>query len=289
MQPAIKWSGSKRSQAGDIVLKIREIRREKGIDQFRSYHEPFCGGASVLFYILENCPDLFNRYIISDINKDLTDLLTEISVDPFPLFMHYLDLWRQLNQNSDLDKKKDFFNSVRKRFNKEHNPADFLFLMRTTTNGNPRYNKKGQFNNSFHVTRNGILPSTLRKILDRCHYLLREYRVQILNCDYKLTMPYGKNSFAYFDPPYFHTKGMYYGKIDYDEFWNYLKKVPCSYCLSFDGTAGAENNIVNVPEDLYDEHVLLDSGNSSFRRVIGKNNSVHVKESLYTKIVKETA
>jgi DNA adenine methylase len=52
--------------------------------------------------------------------------------------------------------------------------------------------------------------------------------------------------------------------------------------------AGTENKIVDLPEDLYDDHVLLSSGNSSFRRVIGKRNSVNVKESLYTKVIKDT-
>ena len=39
-QPAIKWSGSKRSQANEIITYF-----PKEID---IYYEPFCGGASVL-------------------------------------------------------------------------------------------------------------------------------------------------------------------------------------------------------------------------------------------------
>jgi DNA adenine methylase len=68
---------------------------------------------------------------------------------------------------------------------------------------------------------------------------------------------------------------------NYDNLWSYLRNCKCDYFLSFDGIAGNENNIVDIPQDIYSEHLLLDSGNSSFRRVIGKNNDVNVYESLY--------
>ena len=45
-QPVIKWSGSKRPIAQDIVdLFPREIN---------NYYEPFCGGASVMRCLLDN-------------------------------------------------------------------------------------------------------------------------------------------------------------------------------------------------------------------------------------------
>jgi site-specific DNA-adenine methylase len=47
--------------------------------------------------------------------------------------------------------------------------------------------------------------------------MLRKYNVRIAACDYKDMMPWQKDAFVYFDPPYYHTKGMYYGKIDYSE------------------------------------------------------------------------
>ena len=58
LQPIIKWSGSKRSQAEQIVSLI-----DKNYD---SYYESFCGGCSVLFYILNHCPNKFKHYVIED-------------------------------------------------------------------------------------------------------------------------------------------------------------------------------------------------------------------------------
>ena len=43
------------------------------------------------------------------------------------------------------------------------------------------------------------------------------------------------------------------------------------------------NNTYNVPEDVYSKHIYIHSGNSSFKRVIGKSNNSIVYESLYIK------
>lgn len=273
-EPAVKWSGSKRSQAEEIIsLFPKEIN---------TYYEPFCGGCSVLRRLLSS-EIRVNNYICSDLNGDLINLWNLIKEQPIELYEHYLILWNELNKDENKDRKRDYFNYIRDRYNKEHNAKDFLFIMRTTTNGMPRYNKNGEFNNSFHVTRNGIEPIRLKPILDKWSELLNKYDVQYINQSYDTINP-SENEFLYLDPPYANTKGMYYGTIDYDKLWNYLRNCKSDYFLSFDGIAGEENNIYNIPKELYNEHILLNSGNSSFRRVIGNNNDVNVKESLYIKV-----
>ena len=57
-----------------------------------------------------------------------------------------------MNINEDRGFKREYFYKIRERFNKEKSPYDFMFIMGTTTNGMPRYNLKGEFNNSFPVT-----------------------------------------------------------------------------------------------------------------------------------------
>jgi len=275
LNPIIKWSGSKRSQAEKIASLITK--------KYETYYESFCGGCSVLFYILNNCPDTFKRFICNDINKSLIDTFILIKTKPNEILNSYSTLWKELNKDSDLERKKDIFALIRERFNKSHNPSLFFFIMRTTTNGMPRYNKEGDFNNSFHVTRNGILPNKLKPILEDWSYKLNAFNVSFTSSDYKEINPSEKD-FMYLDPPYAKTKGMYYGTIDYNQLWDYLRKCPCDYFLSFDGIAGKENNIANIPEDLYTKHYLLNSGNSSFRRVIGNSNNTYVLESLYLRI-----
>lgn len=248
-----------------------------------SYYEPFVGGGSVLSeLLLQRNKHLVNHYVCSDLNSGLIDLWNLIKTNPAIIYKHYDMLWLELNKDSDIDRKREYFNYIRDRYNSEHDPADFMFIMRTTTNGMPRYNKHGDFNNSFHLTRNGVAPVTLAKIVSDWHYLLNKYDVQFLCGDYREISP-NSDDFVYLDPPYANTKGMYYGAIDYSELWQYLKKLPCKYALSFDGISGETDNTYDVPKDLYSEHIYLKSGNSSFKRVIGKSKDTVVYESLYLK------
>ena len=62
-----------------------------------------------------------------------------------------------------------------------------------------------------------------------------------------------------------------------------MKNLPYKYTLSFDGISREEDNTWNVPEDVYSRHEYLLSGNSSFKRTIGKSNDSIVYESLYLK------
>lgn len=272
-EPVIKWSGSKRSQAEKILTFF-----PKEID---TYYEPFCGGASVLRRLLDSDIKV-NHYVCSDLNSGLIDLWNEIINNPLEVYFYYKRLWNELNIDDDKQRKKEYFASVRERYNKEHNPLDFMFIMRTTTNGMPRYNRDGEFNNSFHVTRNGIIPETFEKIIFEWSHLLKKNNVEFISCSYKDIKP-TDNDFLYLDPPYANTKGMYYGTIDYEKFWNYLRSLPCKYVLSFDGKSGDIDNTWNVPEDVYTRHEYLLSGNSSFKRTIGKSNDSIVYESLYVK------
>ena len=74
---------------------------------------------------------------------------------------------------------------------------------------------------------------------------------------------------------------MYYGVIDYNKFWNWMRNQECDYMLSFDGKTSSIDITYDVPKDIYSKHEYLYSGNSSFRRVIGTSKSEYVSESLY--------
>lgn len=272
-EPAVKWSGSKRSQAKEIVENLPK--------KINTYYEPFCGGCSVLRQLL-NSDIKVNEYICSDINKDLINLWNKIKENPYELALNYENLWNKLNKDDDKERKKRFFEEVRARYNLSHNESDFLFIMRTTTKGMPRYNKKGEFNNSFHITRNGIKPNTLCRILQEWSTILQEKNVNFLHKDY-LEITSKEDDVLYLDPPYFHTKGMYFGRIDYKEFFKWLKEQKGYYLLSFDGISGVEDNTYDLPKELYSEHKYLKSGNSSFKRIIGKSKDSMVYESLYLK------
>lgn len=272
-EPAVKWSGSKRSQAEEIIKLF-----PKEID---TYYEPFCGGCSVLRRLLSSDIKV-NRYVCSDLNGDLINLWNMIKEKPDYLSDYYSKLWSELNVDDDKERKKRYFESVRERYNNEHKAEDFLFIMRTTTNGMPRYNKEGKFNNSFHVTRDGIIPIKLEKILLEWSNLLNLHNVEFKCCSYEKIMS-TENDLLYLDPPYAATRGMYYGSIELEKFFNWLREQKGLYLLSFDGKSGIIDNTYDLPSDLYSEHKYMLSGNSSFKRTIGKSNDSIVYESLYVK------
>lgn len=273
-EPVIKWSGSKRSQASEIISNF-----PKEID---TYYESFCGGCSVIRRLLSTDTITVKHFICNDLNTDLIELWKLIKYKPIEVALYYEMFWNELNKDNDIERKKQYFEEVRTKLNVEHNPLDFMCIMRTTTNGMPRYNSKGEFNNSFHVTRNGINPSTLEHIIYEWSALLKEKDVEFTQGSYLDIRPNSKD-YMYLDPPYANTKGMYYGKISTIELFDYLRSLPCKYSMSYDGISGNIDNTYAVPEDVYTKHIYIKSGNSSFKRTIGKSNNSIVFESLYIK------
>lgn len=272
-QPAIKWSGSKRSQCDEIISYFPR--------KIETYYESFLGGGSVA-YRLMNSDIKVGKFVLSDLNSDLINLYKLIQNDYKSVVSHYELLWNELNKDSDFERKKLYFAEIRKRLNEKHDPKDFMFIMRTTTNGMPRYNSDGEFNNSFHVTRNGIEPFRLEKILKEWNDTLNNHNVEFINASYDIFSP-NENDFCYYDPPYANTKGMYFGAIDNEKFFSFLSDLKCPYCFSFDGYCEDEDSTYDVPKSVYNEHIYLKSGNSSFRRVIGNKTDKIIYESLYVK------
>lgn len=273
-QPVIKWSGSKRSQANEIIKHFPK--------EINTYLEPFCGGAAVLRALIESDIKV-EEYICSDVNQDLINLWNAIKRSPKTVYESYEMRWHELNdEDDDKERKKRYFEEVRELYNNEHSPYDFFFILRTTTNGMPRYNRNGEFNNSFHVTRNGILPEKIKPIIYEWSDILNDNTVQFVQSDFKDITTTDK-VFMYLDPPYAGTKGMYYGGFNNQELFEWLRNQPAQWVMSYNGISGKEDNTYDVPEDLYSKHVYIKSGNSSFKRVIGKSNDSIVYESLYIK------
>ena len=260
--PVIKWSGSKRLLAKEIVSYFPE--------ECDLYFEPFLGGASVL---LEYKP---KKAICVDINESLIDFWNLVKDKPTELAVSYRFNWEAL--------QKDWkhFLTVRDRYNANKNGYDLLFLSRTCVNGLIRYNKNGDFNNSLHYSRKGADPEKVKKAIFDASKLIQNYL--FLAGDYQQIIDsVTENSLVYLDPPYFFTKSMYYGKIDYERLWEFISKLKdkgAKIALSFDGKTENREYDVKIPEGLFVRHLFLKSGNSTFNKVIDKvQNDVY--ESLY--------
>ena len=262
-KPVIKWSGSKRTQAHEIIKYLPT--------NFDTYYEPFIGGGSMLYAIN---PD---RGVCGDVCIPLINLWKSIQSSPKELAEQYRVRWERLQKEGYM-----VYYEVRDNFNKTHAPEDLLFLSRTCVNGLIRFNANGDFNNSLHHTRPGIEPSKLSDII--LDWSSKIQNAEFIAQDYTLTTANAnKNDIVYLDPPYFHTKGRYFGTIDFNRFLEYLDDLNrrgVKYMLSFDGIRGQEDYTVDLPKELYKRHVFIESGNSTFRKVIDKETE-KVLESLY--------
>lgn len=259
----IKWSGSKRTVANQLAEKFISAD---------TYFEPFVGGGAMMPYAKAS------RGFASDIIPELIALWENIKTNPQQVAEEYEKRWLDLQQNG-----ANVYYIVRNHFNETHNCFDFLFLTRTCVNGMIRYNEKGEFNNSFHLSRPGINPDTLRDIIFQWSRVLQKF--QFLNVDYRECLANVKaGDFVFLDPPYGGTKSRYtQTEFVLDDFYKELDRlnsVGAKWILTFDGTAGDRTYSYAPPAEVYKQHYYINTGNSAFARLMDNKKDV-IQESVY--------
>ena len=198
-KPFVKWVGGKTQLLGDLkkILPQDLLQRESV-----TYVEPFVGGGAVLFWLLQEYPNI-TKAVINDINAELICTYRVIKHEVENLIEELARLQELYLPLAD-NERKDFFLTQRNRFN-EGNNADvetaalFIFLNRTCFNGLYRVNSKGKFNVPHGKYAN---PRICDKETLRADAALLQ-RVEILCGDFAQTGRYaGENVLYYFDPPY---------------------------------------------------------------------------------------
>lgn len=199
-KPFIKWVGGK----GQLIEQL-DSQLPADFDKWHdaTYIEPFVGGGAMLFYMLQQYPHI-RRAFINDLNQDLTLCYKTVRDTPHELIASLQEIERQYLALNDDIKRRDFFMTVRERYNKKNldpveNTTLFIFLNKTCYNGLYRVNKNGLFNVPFGRYKNPRIcdPSTLLSDSE----LLK--RVTILSGDFESTFDYARgNTLFYFDPPY---------------------------------------------------------------------------------------
>lgn len=260
----IKWTGSKRSLAHAIAALFPPHRR---------YIEPFVGGGSLLF--LAAHPGA----LAGDLCEPLIQLWTLVRDDPDAVVHHYQTQWYVLQTELDSVPAAEAagrprfpaaFYDVRDRFNASHDPLDLSFLMRTCVNGIVRFNRHGEFNNSFHVSRRGMRPDRFAKIVGSWHDALRD--VRFVCQDYEATLAEaGPEDLVYLDPPYAGSRQRYVEDLDVELFFHALEDLNVRgvrWVLSFDGMRGDRDFTAEMPEELFRRHLYLASGNSAVKKVL---------------------
>ena len=199
-KPFRKWAGGKTQLINDIEKALpKDLYKNKF-----TYVEPFVGSGAVLFWMLNNFPNL-QKAVINDINQDLINTYKTIATRPKELISILQILQNEFHGLEGQDEpKKEYYYSKRELYNtkKEEQSGQaalFIFLNRTCFNGLYRVNRKNEYN----VPMGSYKRPT---ICDKENILAVSQalqKVEILCGDYQETLHYASNnSLFYFDPPY---------------------------------------------------------------------------------------
>lgn len=199
-KPFLKWAGGK-------TQLISEIERNLPANKMReelTFIEPFVGSGAVLFWMLNNFPNI-KKAVINDINEDLINtysIIASKSRELISILQILQDEYHSLEGNEENKKiyyyqKRDLYNTRNEE--KTAQAALFIFLNRTCFNGLYRVNRKNEYN----VPMGGYKKPT---ICDRENILAVSevlQKVEILCGDFEQTIEYAsKNTLFYLDPPY---------------------------------------------------------------------------------------
>ncbi len=261
--PVIKWFGSKRPVAQILSEYLLPCS---------TYYEPFVGGGAMIPFAKSLCG------IASDIIPELIDLWNIIKSDPLFVAEEYRKRWERLQAEG-----ANVYYEIRDEFNNTRNSLDFLFITRTCVNGMIRYNSNGEFNNSFHLSRPGINPHTLKRILSQWSHAIQNFT--FLNVDYRECLStICKGDFVFLDPPYGGTKDRYtHSVFNLSDFYNELERlnsIGAFWMLTFDGSSGDRVYNFAPPNELFKYKFSVNTGISAFSRLIDKKKD-EISESVY--------
>ena len=199
-KPFLKWAGGKTQLINDIAKAIPNNFKN---EEF-TYVEPFVGSGAVLFWMLNNFPNL-EKAIINDINEDLINTYKTIASKPNELISILNILQNEFHSlENNEEEKKRYYYQKRELYNlrKEEQSGQsalFIFLNRTCFNGLYRVNRKNEFNVPMGSYRNPTICD--KENIIAVNNALQ--KVEILSGDFEQTFDFAKeNSLFYFDPPY---------------------------------------------------------------------------------------
>ena len=239
-KPIVKWAGGKTQ-----LLKYLKPLVPKKIE---TYYEPFFGGGALFFEILPK------KYLISDINPELTSLYKAVSKYPKEI----------LSELKKYPFNEEFFYKLRKLkfedLNEIKSAARFIYLNRTCFNGLYRVNKKGEFNVPFGKYKNPHIVQEER-ILEASK-ILNLNMIKTCSFEYLFDYPVKKGDFVFFDPPYIPVgKFSDFKRYNKEQFSleNHIKLSKLFYELSKKGVSVVlTNSCTEIVKELYSGYTIFE-------------------------------
>lgn len=186
------------------------IKENADIKDSTVWIEPFMGSGVVGFNVAPK------RAIFADINPHIINFYNQIKDGKINSNIVRLFLEKESERLLYEDDKYYYF--VRERFNREHNPLDFLFLNRSCFNGMMRFNKNNDFNVPYCHKANRFSKSYITKIVNQVKHIeekLNSHDWTFICQSYEETIKRAdSDSFIYCDPPYIGRHVDYYDNWD---------------------------------------------------------------------------
>lgn len=272
-KPFLKWAGGKTQ----LIAEIQKILPKDSTKNRFTYIEPFIGSGAVLFWMLNNFPNL-QKAVINDINEDLIKTYKTIASKPKELISTLETFQQEYHGMDGYEKeKKEYYYLKRQLYNNRtereiEQAALFIFLNKTCFNGLYRVNRKNEYNVPMGSYKRPIICD--KENILAVSQLLQ--KVEILCGDYTETLNYAdNNTIFYLDPPYKPlNKTSSFNSYTKDEFGDTEQTRLRDFCTKLDSlnhTWILSNSDVN---DLNRGDNFFDNLYSEFniKRVIAKRN-----------------
>ena len=240
LKPFIKYVGGKSKLLPTLLTHFPSY-----ID---NYYEPFVGGGSVLFDLLDK--NLIHGEIyISDINVHLINLYLTIKNN---LQLLFLELEKPIYTNTSEQYyiNRTRYNNIKDSDNIIETSALFIYLNKCGYNGMYRENSKGGFNVPFGKQKN---PTILNKpLLTTVSHHLQKCHIQHMNYTDLDVKP---SSLVYIDPPYDNTFTSYtkhtFGKNEQTELKHFIDTLSLGNIKVV-----ASNSATDFIQDLYQNYTV---------------------------------
>lgn len=267
----IPYQGSKRALAPLISQYVPT--------RIQTWYEPFAGSAAMTIWAAHH--SLAKTYVIGDALPSMCALWSAIIENPETTARRYNDIWK-----GQLAAGDDYFNGVRDRYNREHDPVDLLYLICRCVKNAVRFNRHGRFTQSHDKRRLGMKPEKMEAAINGVSYLLRG-RTDVRCGDWLSTTRDATDAdFIYLDPPYLGTTigrdKRYAEQLELDRLISGLANMrgrALRFVLSYDGMTGDKTYGEPLPDELELTRLLLHAGKSTQATLAGRSEDT--VESLY--------
>lgn len=236
--PPVKIQG-KKTQLVDFILGNLP-------NEFDTWIEPFMGSGVVGFNATSP------KAVFADSNPHIINFYNAIKNKE----INHLMVKQFLQEQGEIlaDKGQDYYNEVREKFNKEHQPLDFLFLNRSCFNGMIRFNRKLEFNVPYGHKPKRFAQAYITKITNQVKqiaFLIENNDWAFVCQDFKETIKMAnKNDLIYCDPPYIGRH------VDYYDSWDEQNELDLENALR---TCGANFIVSTWHSNQYRKNTYLES------------------------------